>query len=194
MQARYYDPVVGRFLSNDPVGFVESNLNPQMFNRYSYTWNDPINLIDPYGLNPNDCNPSFECHEDNENNVELPPESEDTEAAESNSCGTPGCRNPRLKERQERNTQLREREQRERERQANGGGGLTDEEELVCMVSGAVGCSALSVPTGPIVGGACGVAVGGLCHKAEKQPPPSPGCRGACARKRSRDEERNEKD
>ncbi|MGJ8692719.1 MAG: hypothetical protein ACSHW0_09575 [Thalassotalea sp.] len=23
MQARYYDPVIGRFLSNDPVGYVD---------------------------------------------------------------------------------------------------------------------------------------------------------------------------
>ncbi|MEO0878124.1 MAG: RHS repeat-associated core domain-containing protein, partial [Pseudomonadota bacterium] len=44
-----YDPVIGRFLSNDPVSFTGSGLNPQMFNRYSYTLNDPINAIDPTG-------------------------------------------------------------------------------------------------------------------------------------------------
>jgi len=49
MQARYYDPVLGRFLSNDPVGFVDSGLNPQMFGRYTYGLNDPVNLIDPDG-------------------------------------------------------------------------------------------------------------------------------------------------
>ncbi len=49
MQARYYDPVIGRFLSVDPVDFVSSGYNPGMFNRYAYTMNDPINLIDPDG-------------------------------------------------------------------------------------------------------------------------------------------------
>ena len=46
-QARYMDPVIGRFLSNDPVGFSPGA--PQMFNRYSYTLNDPVNAIDPDG-------------------------------------------------------------------------------------------------------------------------------------------------
>ncbi|MEP1230386.1 MAG: RHS repeat-associated core domain-containing protein [Litorimonas sp.] len=48
MQARYYDPVIGRFLSVDPVGFLETG-DPRYFNRYAYTANDPINLIDPTG-------------------------------------------------------------------------------------------------------------------------------------------------
>ncbi|WP_086933624.1 RHS repeat-associated core domain-containing protein [Agarilytica rhodophyticola] len=47
MQARYYDPVVGRFLSNDPVGFVQGR--ERHFNRYGYTYNDPVNSIDPDG-------------------------------------------------------------------------------------------------------------------------------------------------
>lgn len=54
MQARYYDPVIGRFLSIDPVEFSVSS--PGMFGRYTYTHNDPVNMIDPdgeeaYGLN-----------------------------------------------------------------------------------------------------------------------------------------------
>ena len=47
MQARYYDPVTARFLSNDPVWFTPGT--PQMFNRYAYAHNDPINRIDPNG-------------------------------------------------------------------------------------------------------------------------------------------------
>lgn len=47
MQARYYDPVLGRFLSNDPMGFVEGGI--AYHNRYAYTANDPINSVDPNG-------------------------------------------------------------------------------------------------------------------------------------------------
>jgi RHS repeat-associated protein len=45
MQARYYDPVIGRFISNDPVGFK----NIYSFNRYAYTANNPYKYIDPDG-------------------------------------------------------------------------------------------------------------------------------------------------
>jgi RHS repeat-associated protein len=48
MQARYFDPVIGRFLSGDPVGFSVGA--PQQFNRYSYALNDPINNTDPTGM------------------------------------------------------------------------------------------------------------------------------------------------
>lgn len=40
MQARYYDPVVGRFYAVDPVGF--SGSNPTYFGRYLYAGNNPI--------------------------------------------------------------------------------------------------------------------------------------------------------
>ncbi len=49
MQARYYDPVIGRFLSVDPVTFMDSGGDPRYFNRYAYTANDPINATDPTG-------------------------------------------------------------------------------------------------------------------------------------------------
>ncbi len=49
MQQRYYDPVIGRFYSNDPVGFTASN--PMMFNRYAYANNNPYMYIDPDGRN-----------------------------------------------------------------------------------------------------------------------------------------------
>ncbi|CAM3879386.1 RHS repeat-associated core domain-containing protein [Litorimonas haliclonae] len=48
MQARSYDPVLGRFLSIDPMSFLQSG-NPAQFNRYTYGNNDPVNLIDPDG-------------------------------------------------------------------------------------------------------------------------------------------------
>jgi len=48
MQARYYDPTIGRFLSVDPVTFMDTG-HPGMFNRYAYTINDPINMTDPDG-------------------------------------------------------------------------------------------------------------------------------------------------
>jgi RHS repeat-associated protein len=47
MQARYYDPVAGRFLGVDPVGVdLGSGGN---FNRYWYGNNDPYGFVDPDG-------------------------------------------------------------------------------------------------------------------------------------------------
>ncbi|CAM9982556.1 unnamed protein product, partial [Chrysoparadoxa australica] len=46
-QARYYDPAIGRFLSNDPVGFAEGGW--RHFNRYVYAENNPVNKIDLTG-------------------------------------------------------------------------------------------------------------------------------------------------
>jgi RHS repeat-associated protein len=48
MQARYYDPVVGRFMAVDPVGF--SAADPMTFNRYSYANNNPYRYTDPTGM------------------------------------------------------------------------------------------------------------------------------------------------
>ncbi|MFT4926243.1 MAG: RHS repeat-associated protein [Phenylobacterium sp.] len=47
MQQRYKDPVVGRFMSNDPVGFD----NVHNFNRYVYANNNPYKYVDPDGNN-----------------------------------------------------------------------------------------------------------------------------------------------
>ena len=49
MQARYYDPVIGRFLSEDPMTMLSMEMDPGYFNRYMYTMNDPVNNIDPDG-------------------------------------------------------------------------------------------------------------------------------------------------
>jgi RHS repeat-associated protein len=45
--ARNFDPEIGRFLSVDPVGFVEDN--PMSFNRYLYVNNNPYKYVDPDG-------------------------------------------------------------------------------------------------------------------------------------------------
>jgi len=47
MQARYYDPALGRFLSIDPV--APSAGNGFSFNRYAYAANNPIEHTDPDG-------------------------------------------------------------------------------------------------------------------------------------------------
>ena len=47
MQARYYDPTTGRFLSTDPLGPAAGNV--YNFNRYAYASNNPIVNMDPDG-------------------------------------------------------------------------------------------------------------------------------------------------
>ena len=52
MQARYYDPVIGRFYSNDPVDALSHLRTPngiQGFNRYAYANNNPYKYNDPDG-------------------------------------------------------------------------------------------------------------------------------------------------
>jgi len=48
LRARYYQPATGRFLSKDL--WTEDQLWPQALNPYVYVVNNPINLIDPSGL------------------------------------------------------------------------------------------------------------------------------------------------
>lgn len=47
MNARLYDPLLGRFLSPDP--FVQSPWETQSFNRYSYALNNPLKYTDENG-------------------------------------------------------------------------------------------------------------------------------------------------
>jgi RHS repeat-associated protein len=47
MQQRYYEPLAGRFLSADPV--TTSFKNGDLFNRYSYAYNNPYRFKDPDG-------------------------------------------------------------------------------------------------------------------------------------------------
>ena len=46
-RARYYDPIEGRFIQKDPIGFKGGDVV-----LYSYTQNNPVNNIDPSGLGP----------------------------------------------------------------------------------------------------------------------------------------------
>lgn len=48
-RARYYDPQIGRFVSEDPIGFRSGN------NFYSYVENDPVDSGDPSGLKSYRC-------------------------------------------------------------------------------------------------------------------------------------------
>jgi len=57
MQARYYDPAMGRFLSTDPVGPAAGNTFN--FSRYAYANNNPIGNTDPTGMAPGDANDNY---------------------------------------------------------------------------------------------------------------------------------------
>ena len=52
---RYYDPTLGRWTQQDPLG--GSLFDPSTGNRYSYANNDPTNLTDPTGAD-SWCGPS----------------------------------------------------------------------------------------------------------------------------------------
>lgn len=49
-RARYYDPTLGRFISEEPIGFASGD-----FSWYRYVMNSPVNKIDPTGLFDLDC-------------------------------------------------------------------------------------------------------------------------------------------
>ena len=46
-KARFYDPSLNRFLQPDTL--IPNPANPQSWNRYAYTYNNPINYTDPSG-------------------------------------------------------------------------------------------------------------------------------------------------
>jgi len=50
LMARYYDAEVGRFITRDT--FAGFSSNPQSLNLYVYSYNIPVNLIDPSGHTP----------------------------------------------------------------------------------------------------------------------------------------------
>ncbi|AWB67996.1 hypothetical protein C2869_16885 [Saccharobesus litoralis] len=62
MNGRVYDPEIGRFLSADPL--IQAPIYTQSYNRYSYTWNNPLSMVDPSGfqtVSTNTDTPSNYC-------------------------------------------------------------------------------------------------------------------------------------
>jgi len=45
LRARYYNPQLQRFISEDPIGFAGGDMN-----LYAYTRNNPVSFADPFGL------------------------------------------------------------------------------------------------------------------------------------------------
>jgi RHS repeat-associated protein len=52
MHGRIYDPLAGRFMSQDPI--MQAPFSSQGANRYSYVFNDPTNITDPSGFAASD--------------------------------------------------------------------------------------------------------------------------------------------
>jgi RHS repeat-associated protein len=50
--ARHYDPVLGRWTAIDPLAEESEELSP-----YNYVENNPMNLMDPDGMQPGNGNP-----------------------------------------------------------------------------------------------------------------------------------------
>jgi RHS repeat-associated protein len=83
--ARYYGSAQGRFTSADPLLSSGKGANPQTWNRYSYTLNDPLNLSDPSGMSPSGAGQGVEAwsdgvdkgnqhpHDTTQQNPSLPP-------------------------------------------------------------------------------------------------------------------------
>jgi RHS repeat-associated protein len=70
---REQHPTSGRWISPDPAGLAAADpTNPQSWNRYAYVVNNPLALVDPLGLQGDDC-------------------SDPAYAASDAECGTPSC-------------------------------------------------------------------------------------------------------
>ncbi|MFG3002210.1 polymorphic toxin-type HINT domain-containing protein [Streptomyces sp. NPDC048340] len=66
--AREYDPTTGRFISPDPI--IDAD-DPQQWNAYAYSGNDPINKADPSGLR-NTCDTAAECTNNRNSGLDKP--------------------------------------------------------------------------------------------------------------------------
>jgi RHS repeat-associated protein len=56
--ARYYDPVIGRFVTRDPL--TGGRKSPQTLNRYAYCRNNPLRYFDPAGTDDEDSQKKVE--------------------------------------------------------------------------------------------------------------------------------------
>src|SRR5258707_10963807 len=57
MGARFYDPILNRFISPDAI--VPKALNTQAINRYAYDYNNPLAYSDPSGHQPFEVTSSY---------------------------------------------------------------------------------------------------------------------------------------
>jgi RHS repeat-associated protein len=57
-RARYYSPPLGRFISEDPLGYSGSGVNV-----YSYVFDDPVNAVDPLRLDCRTVGPVTWCND-----------------------------------------------------------------------------------------------------------------------------------
>jgi len=62
--ARYYSSAMGRMLSPDPSNMGANPANPQTWNMYSYSLNNPLIMTDPTGLYV--CEDSTDCSSEND--------------------------------------------------------------------------------------------------------------------------------
>ena len=63
-KARIYSPTLGRFVQTDPIGYADG------LNWYNYVGSDPVNFVDPLGLECNDGTPG-ETNDDCKNHQGL---------------------------------------------------------------------------------------------------------------------------
>lgn len=60
--ARFYSGAQGRFITPDPLMASARASNPQTWNRYNYTLNNPLRFVDPDGLDvPDSCANDENC-------------------------------------------------------------------------------------------------------------------------------------
>jgi RHS repeat-associated protein len=59
MNGRVYDPLLGKFVSADPI--LQDPMNGQSYNRFAYVLNNPTNLTDPTGFASEGCAGKIYC-------------------------------------------------------------------------------------------------------------------------------------